>query len=57
LNITVCAVAIFMLSSPIDLDPTNFRLLTGGTLLSLIYDLVWHKMIDYAAEEQQDGGM
>jgi len=46
-----------MLSSPIDLDPTNFRLLTGGTLLSLIYDLVWHKMIDYAAEEQQDGGM
>ena len=25
-------------------------------MISFIYDIVWHKMQDYEAEQQQDGG-
>ena len=51
LNITVCALAIYMLSSPFEVEPMDFRLLTFGTVLSLVYDFFWHQMQDYEAEE------
>ena len=41
-NITVCAVAIYMLTFNFDIDPIHFRMLTFGTILSLIYDFMWH---------------
>ena len=57
LNITVCAVAIFVLTSPEVVDKQTFRALVGGTLLSFTYDLLWHFMKDTTAEAAEDGGV
>jgi hypothetical protein len=57
LNITVCAVAIFLLTNPEMVDKTSFRLLVAGTFLSLVYDIVWRCMQDFDAEELADCGL
>ena len=57
LNITVCAVAIFLLTNPEMVDKTSFRLLVAGTFLSLVYDIVWRCMQDFYAEELADCGL
>ena len=57
LNITVCAVAIFLLTNPEMVEKTSFRLLVAGTFLSLVYDIVWRCMQDSEADESADGGM
>ena len=56
-NITVCAVAIFLLTNPEMVDKTSFRLLVAGTFLSLVYDIVWRFMQDFDAEELADCGL
>lgn len=56
-NITVCAVAIFLLTNPEMVDKTSFRCLVAGTFLSLVYDIVWRFMQDFEAEESADCGM
>lgn len=57
LNITVCAVAIFLLTNPEIVNKTSFRLLVAGTFLSLVYDIVWRCMQDFDAEELADCGL
>ena len=57
LNITVCVVAIYLLSNPSDVHKNSFRLLIFGTVVSLLYDLLWHAMQDVSAEDLADGGM
>jgi hypothetical protein len=57
LNITVCAVAIFLLTNPEMVEKTSFRLLVAGTFLSLVYDIVWRCMQDFDAEELADCGL
>jgi hypothetical protein len=56
-NITVCAVAIFLLTNPEMVEKTSFRLLVAGTFLSLVYDIVWRCMQDFDAEELADCGL
>lgn len=56
-NITVCAVAIFLLTNPEIVNKTSFRLLVAGTFLSLVYDIVWRCMQDFDAEELADCGL
>ncbi len=58
-NLTVCTVAIYMLSSPKDVRPTQFRYLVGGTILSFIYDIAWYLLrgYDMAGDDEEDGGM
>ena len=51
MNITVCAVAIFLLTNPEIVDKTSFRLLVAGTFVSLGYDIVWRCMQDSDADE------
>lgn len=55
-NITVCTLAIYILSAPSGQSPRNLRLLILGLAISLAQDAVWHAMQDYAAEDGSDGG-
>ena len=41
LNLTVCTVAIYLLSNAKDVQPRQFRYLVAGTILSLVYDVLW----------------
>jgi hypothetical protein len=43
-NITVCVVAIYLLSNPSEVHKSSFRILVAGTVLSFCYDLLWHFM-------------
>ncbi len=58
-NLTVCTVAIHMLSSPKDVKPTQFRYLVAGTILSFVYDIVWLLLRgpDMVGDDEEDGGM
>ena len=40
-NLTVCTVAIYLLSNAKDAQPKHFRYLVAGTALSFVYDLLW----------------
>ena len=40
-NLTVCTLAIHMLSNAKDVQPKQFRYLVAGTILSFVYDLLW----------------
>lgn len=58
-NLTVCTVAIHMLSSPKDVRPTQFRYLVAGTILSFAYDIAWFVLrgYDMVGDDEEDGGM
>ena len=58
-NLTVCTVAIHMLSNPKDVKPTQFRYLVAGTILSFAYDILWLVMRgpDMAGDDEEDGGV
>jgi len=51
MNITVCALAIFLLANPDFVDKTSFRLLVAGTFVSLAYDIAWRFMQDSEADD------
>ena len=58
-NLTVCTIAIHLLTNAKDARPEHFRYLVAGTILSFIYDIVWlvmrfHDMSGDGTEE--DGG-
>lgn len=40
-NLTVCTVAIYLLSNAKDAQPQHFRYLVAGTILSFVYDVLW----------------
>ena len=40
-NLTVCTIAIYLLTNAKDARPEQFRYLVAGTILSFIYDIVW----------------
>jgi len=40
-NLTVCTVAIYLLSNAKDAQPKHFRYLVAGTILSFVYDVLW----------------
>lgn len=56
-NITVCAVAIFLLTNPDVVHKTSFRLLVAGTVISLVYDIAWHTTRSHEADAEEDGGV
>ncbi len=59
-NLTVCTVAIHMLSNAKDVQPRQFRYLVAGTILSFVYDLLWLilRFGDYAGDNvEEDGGV
>jgi len=51
MNITVCTLAILLLTNSDLVDKTSFRLLVAGTFVSLGYDIVWHFLQDSEADE------
>jgi hypothetical protein len=57
MNMTVCCLAIYMLSNPDIVDKTSFRLLVAGTIISLLYDFIWHFMQSSEADEASESGM
>jgi hypothetical protein len=57
MNVTVCTVAIYLLSNPSDVHKNSFRLLVLGTVISLCYDVLWHQMQDFSGEDKVDGGL
>lgn len=57
LNITVCAVAIFLLTNPGEVNKSHFRLLVFGTFVSIVYDGLWHAMQSQSEQEAEDGGV
>lgn len=40
-NLTVCAIAIHLLSNAKEAQPKHFRYLVAGTILSFVYDVLW----------------
>ena len=58
-NLTVCAVAIHLLSNAKDARPEQFRYLVAGTILSFGYDVLWLllKGPDYAGDDEEEGGV
>jgi hypothetical protein len=59
LNLTVCTVAIYLLSNAKDVQPRQFRYLVAGTILSLVYDVLWLLLRsgELAGDDEEDGGM
>lgn len=59
LNLTVCTVAIYILSNAQDSQQKHFRYLIFGTVLSFVYDLIWilFKGFDYSGDDEENGGM
>lgn len=58
-NLTVCTVAIYLLSNAKDAQPKHFRYLVAGTILSFVYDLLWMILRGYemSGEDEETGGM
>jgi len=58
-NLTVCSIAIYILSNAKDAQPKHFRYLVAGTILSFFYDLVWLWLrgADLAGEDDESGGV
>ena len=40
-NLTVCTIAIHLLSNAKEAQPRHFRYLVAGTVLSFVYDVLW----------------
>mmetsp|Transcript_1979 Transcript_1979/g.1437 ORF Transcript_1979/g.1437 Transcript_1979/m.1437 type:complete len:200 (+) Transcript_1979:877-1476(+) len=57
-NLTVCTVAIYMISNTYQIRRWTFRVLVFGIIISLIIDLLWFFFIqDYSQEHPEDGGL
>lgn len=56
LNVTVCAIAIYLLTSANEIQKKTFRLLVFGTFVSFIYDIVWHFMQSESADAASEAG-
>ena len=54
INLTVCAVAIFLLVNADQAKQSSFRLLVFGTVGSLVLDVVWFMMRDRKDPEGKD---
>jgi hypothetical protein len=46
MNVTVCAMAIYCLTDPFEGQKKQFRAMTAGLVISLVYDMVWQFMKD-----------
>ena len=58
-NLTVCTIAIHLLSNAKEAQPKHFRYLVAGTILSFAYDVAWLllRTTDLAADTEEDGGV
>lgn len=58
-NLTVCTVAIYLLTNAKDAQPRQFRFLVAGTMLSFVYDILWLilRSGDLSGDDEEDGGM
>ena len=58
-NLTVCTIAIHLLSNAKDAQPRHFRYLVAGTILSFVYDILWLilRFEDLSGDDEEDGGM
>ena len=59
-NLTVCTIAIHLLTNAKEVRPEQFRYLVAGTILSFIYDIVWLLMRfrDMTGDNiEEDGGV
>ena len=59
INLTICAVAIFVMQNIHAVSKNHFRYLVGGIFISLVYDILWLVFVAgaYAASsEKADGG-
>lgn len=58
-NLTVCTIAIHLLSNAKDAQPKHFRYLVAGTILSFVYDILWLilRFGDLSGDDEEDGGM
>jgi len=58
-NLTVCTIAIHLLSNAKEAQPKHFRYLVAGTILSFVYDLLWLilRFGDVSGDDEEDGGM
>ena len=58
-NLTVCTIAIYILTNAKDAKPKHFRYLVVGTIVSFFYDLVWLFLRggELAGDDEEDGGM
>ena len=59
INLTICAVAIHLLSNAKDSQPKHFRYLVAATILSFVYDIAWIILrgYDYVTEDEQSGNV
>lgn len=58
-NLTVCTIAIHLLSNAKEAQPKHFRYLVAGTILSFAYDCLWLVLRsgDLAGDVEEDGGV
>ena len=56
LNVTVCAIAIFLLTNANEIQRKTFRLLVAGTFLSFVYDIIWEFMQSEAGDAASEAG-
>ena len=60
-NLTVCTVAIHLLSNAKDAQPKHFRYLVAGTILSFVYDVLWMILRGYdmsgGDNDEESGGV
>ena len=59
-NLTVCTIAIYLLTNAKDARPEQFRYLVAGTILSFVYDIVWliMRFRDMSGDNvEEDGGV
>ena len=59
-TLTVCTIAIYLLTNAKDARPEQFRYLVAGTILSFVYDIVWliMRFRDMSGDStEEDGGV
>lgn len=58
-NLTVCTIAIHLLTNAQDAQPRHFRYLVAATILTFVYDVAWLLLrgYDMAGNDEEEGGM
>ena len=58
-NLTVCTIAIHLLSNAKEAQPKHFRYLVAGIILSFVYDILWLilRSPEMASDTEEDGGV
>ena len=58
-NLTVCTVAIYLLSNAKDAQPKHFRYLVAGTIISFVYDILWMILrgSDMSGDDEESGNV